>query len=351
MPNNDLEKRRNEFFSNVWNHSEDEFQSAFDERRPLTKKEIYFLHEIVRRFDAGEPDAKIAEYLKVQLSTEDPKLIEILLQICGMTRNKILQDLKASSGEERQKLKLSSHLGLAKHDLTWSVAGSYLAVKLRRVLASPLSLPANERMFEALNQATWPGYIRQERAKRSGHEAEYRIATLLSKCEIPFVPEEKAQNPLCRDALWKGVSFDIIIPDIVKPVVCVKSTVHTANIGQYGESKDHLEIDEARRMINGLPTEDRPVLVGFIDGVGFESNSAGLDGVLSKADEFCQFNTIWKLVVIACSKLGRICVLKIPCDTKSAHKEFLDRYGNFVKYSESRQIDFIKAGGVYIKIR
>lgn len=346
----DLKKRREEFFSNVWNHSEDEFQATFDERRQLNQKELDLLREIVRRFEMGQSDKEIAQYLKIPLSVEEPKQIEVLLQICGITRNKILQDLKASSGKQRQSLKLSSHLRLAVDGTTWNVAGPYLVAKLRRVLAYPPSRPADERTFEALNQATWPGYIRQERAKRSGHEAEYRIATLLNKCGIPFAPEEKADNPLCRDAMWNKVSFDIIIPNINQPVVCIKSTVHTANIGQYGESKDHLELDEARRMIDSLQTQSKPVLVGFIDGVGFESNAAGLDGVLKTADEFCQFNTIWKLIVIACFKLNKSCRVYISAEGKQKHQSFLSRYKQSVTFSDSLEPDFIRAGDAFIKV-
>lgn len=105
--------------------------------------------------------------------------------------------------------------------------------------------------------------------------------------------------------MWREVSFDIVVPNIENPTVCIKSTVHTSNIGQYGESKDHLEVAEARRMIDALPIASRPTLVGFIDGIGFESNSAGLNGVLEKADEFCQFKTIWKLAVISAQKTSR----------------------------------------------
>jgi hypothetical protein len=155
-----------------------------------------------------------------------------------------------------------------------------------------------------LNQATWSGYIRQERAKRSGHEAEYRLATLMASLRIPFTPSEKAENPLCRDVQLNGISFDLVIPDDRVPALVFKATVHTANIGQYGESKDHLEIDEARRWLDELSPERRPLLMAFIDGVGFRSNSAGLNGVLTKSDEFCQFRTIWKAVVVAGAKSG-----------------------------------------------
>lgn len=327
-------EREQEFFANVWNHADDEFQTSFDERRKLNAIELEFLRCVTNAFRDGQSDESVANTIKELLRASDPRLMELLLQICGLTRNKILQDLKARAGHHRRTLRLSNHLGLIGHEATWRVAGPYLAAKLRRVLHPPRVDAQEQLVYEALNQATWPGYIRQERAKRSGHEAEYRIATLLSNCGIPFQPEEKADNPLCRDAQFNGVSFDIVVPNVARPRVCVKSTVHTANIGQYGESKDALEIDEARRMIDSLSPRDRPTLVGFIDGVGFESNIAGLRGVLQKSDEFVQFRTIWKLVVIACAKLGLHCTLAIPRATADRHADFLARYRTLIKLME-----------------
>lgn len=180
------------------------------------------------------------------------------------------------------------------------------------------------RAMEALNQATWPGFIRQERAKRSGHEAEGRVALLLLSARMQFEPAEKADNPLCRDAQIDGLSFDIVVPNVKKPKLLFKATVHTSNIGQYGESKDHLEVDEARRWIDGkYGANDRPVLVALIDGVGFESNRAGLDGVLEKADEFCQFRTIWKILVLASSALERKLTLLLPKTELVYFQDFL----------------------------
>lgn len=352
MAKNDILKDRlNEFFGNVWNHSEDEFQASFDERRKLNADELEVLNRVTELFQQGKPDSEIAKYLQTVIITMDGKLIEVLLQLCGLTRNKILQDIKGSSGPLRKSLRLSSHLSLAGHQPTWNVAGLYLVKKLKRVLNPPAAVKPEHKTFEALNQATWPGYIRQERAKRSGHEAEYRIATLLSNCDIPFEPEEKADNPLCRDVIWNGVSFDIVIPNAVNPLVCVKSTVHTANIGQYGESKDHLEVDEARRMIDLMPASSRPTLVGFIDGVGFESNRAGLEGVLLKTDEFCQFKTIWKLVVIAAFRLNCTCNLMLPEDAKARHGPFLERYRSAVKLVDSHDgVHAIEAGEAMLTV-
>jgi hypothetical protein len=344
-------QREDEFFRNVWNHSEDEFQASFDERRQLNPAELRLLEGVTKAFRAGQSDEAVGNTVRRLLNASDIRMLELLLQICGLTRNKILQDIKASAGEARRGLRLSSHLAIVQHAATWDVAGPYLAARLRRVLHPPEVENPEHLVFEALNQATWPGYIRQERAKRSGHEAEYRVATLLSNCGIPFEPAEKADNPLCRDAQFNGVSFDIIIPGVRGPLVCVKSTVHTANIGQYGESKDALEVDEARRMIDQMPASQRPTLVGFIDGIGFSSNIAGLRGVLEKSDEFCQFRTIWKLVVIACKRLGLRCTLAIAAATAKEHEQFLDRYRKTVDLIEPNpRFDGHLAGDVKVLV-
>jgi hypothetical protein len=347
---NDLEKHRQEFFENVWNHSEDDFQITFDERRPLNEEEILLLNQLKRSFKDGKTDAEVSALIGSALKA-NPKLIEILLQISGMTRNKILQDIKASSRASRRALKLSSHLRLASHEQTWNHAGPYLSRKLRKVLSPPSNPTIENESFESLNQATWPGYIRQERAKRSGHAAEYAIAILLSQCGIPFSPKEKADNPLCRDAMWNDVSFDIMIPNDSTPDICIKSTVHTANIGQYGESKDHLEIDEAKKMIASLPEDSkRPLLVGFIDGVGFESNPSGLNGVISGSDEFCQFNTLWKLVIMAAFRLKTPCKIHLPDDVKEKQRDFLSRYAcDLISYTETPIPDGIQAGCAIVK--
>lgn len=248
------------------------------------------------------------------------------MQLVGLTRNKILSDLKASGGVKGHGLKVpTSYARLHVRDDIWTIAGHYLAKRLRSVLG-PICEAGGDVKFilESLNQATWPGWIRQERAKRQGHEAEYRLATILASGSIPFEPKEKAHNPLSRDATIHGVSFDLVVGSTEHPLVCVKSTVHTANIGQYGESKDALEIREARDVIDArFPGAFRPTLLALIDGVGFFSNRAGLDGVLSSADEFCQFRTIWKAVVVACSRLGRHVVVALPEDEISCHSDFI----------------------------
>lgn len=323
-----LRDRLDEFRRNVWDHSVDPFQTAFEERRALEPSELGALRGILKLMKERGDETAIAHVLHSTIVEGQPEMMDIFLQLAGITRNKILQDLKGHARAGGLSLRLSNYARLAFHDETWNLAGRYLAKRLGRVLGHVAQLADPDAALEALNQATWPGYMRQERAKRSGHEAEHRVACLLKSCRIPFEPEEKAHNPLCRDADVRGVSFDIVVPHSNAPKVVVKATVHTANIGQYGESKDHLEVDQARRMLDReFSRESRPLLLAFIDGVGFESNRAGLTGVLKKSDEFCQFRTIWKGPVMAARSSRAVLRLLLPRDSILAHKSFLRRYG------------------------
>ncbi len=227
-----LKDRRKEFHDHVWDHSKDPFQIQFDVRCNLHPAEISVLESIVAEVKRTEDDAALAAFLKEHITENGSDLTALLLQICGLTRSKIITDLKAST--EGVKVP-ASYARLHLHD-TWHLSGPYLAASLRRVFR-PLAGAEDEGALEALNQATYPGYIRQERAKRSGHEAEYRLAVLMQNVGLPFEPAAKSENPMCPDQILHGVSFDLVVPSADAPKVVVKSTVHTSNIGQYGESK------------------------------------------------------------------------------------------------------------------
>lgn len=324
MPSEKLAARRAEFVENRWNHTEDAFQMQFDRPEPLSDVEVAALTQVIEAIDRGATDAELSSLVRRLVTKNACDLMATFLQIVGSTRNKIVTDLKAMTSASKLKIP-SKHSLLAADDRVWALAGPYLAARLRAVLG-PLSGDPVEGALEALNNATYPGWIRQERAKRQGHEAERRLASLLLACGIAFEPKEKASNPMCADAQINGVSFDIVVPNVRSPRVCVKSTVHTANIGQYGESKDHLEVDEAVAMIKASSFKPKPVLLVLIDGIGFNSNRDGLDGVLEKSDEFCQFKTIWKAVVIAASCVGAKLRLELAPEAKLAHKEFLARW-------------------------
>jgi hypothetical protein len=133
----------------------------------------------------------------------------------------------------------------------------------------------------------------------------------------------------------------------------VVATVHTANIGQYGESKDDLEIRKAVAAIEKAGDRRRTTLLAFIDGVGFESNTAGLNGVLENADEFCQFRTIWKAAVIAASKSGRKATVAIPLLHHTRFASFCSRFSATL-VDPSRQSmprsGWVEAGDALIKV-
>lgn len=321
-----LEQRRAEFEAHVWNHADDAFQLAFDRCDALEGKRATAILAVVAAIGTSEEDDVVIQMLRVALDTQ-PDLIFPIMQLVGLTRNKIVQDLKGALADTSIAVPQKPEM-LHKNDRVWPHAASYLARRLRMVLSPITGLKVEDQILalECINQATWPGWIRQERAKRQGHEAERRLAHVLDAVGLPFEPREKLDNPLCRDIQIDEVSYDLIVPSESEPLLCFKSTVHTSNIGQYGESKDALEIEQAAKSLSQF--DPKPTLMALIDGVGFRSNRAGLDGVLESSNEFCQFQTLWKAVVVAASVLKQ----KIELELKDAdsHQPFLKKYGNAI---------------------
>ena len=319
-----LDRRLDEFNDNVWDHTQDAFQLNFDLRRPLDPEELELLTSLTDAIREGMDDDRLAKELTEAIDQDEARLF-ILMQQAGLTRNKIVTDLKAAAAQTGVKIS-SSPATLLRSKAGWSVAAPYLAARLRKTLEPLMALEDPSPAFEAVNQSTWPHWIRQERAKRQGHEAEYRVAVVLDALDIPFVPPEKAENPLCRDAQIDGISYDLVVPDITTPALVLKSTVQTSNIGQFGESKAHLEVSEAAEMLASSPGH-RPLLIALVDGIGFRSNIAGLKGVLATVDEFCQFKTLWKAPVVAASCLGLDLEIALPAGIAETHSDFLGRYG------------------------
>lgn len=323
-PRIDPSDRRREFNDFVWNHAADAFQAKFDKCAALTGSETAVLTHLLT--DENLNDANRLSGAIRAAVTADRSVVRRLLQIVGLTRNKIIQDIKAYVRVNGEEVSLSSPEAIFNSDIGANLGSGYLAQQIIRVFSHAKG-QVTPGMLEALNQATWPGYIRQERAKRMGHEAEYRLACLLRDCGLAFAPGEKAENPLCSDIIIDGMSYDLVSPSATDPKLRIVATVHTANIGQYGESKDDLEIRKAITAMETAGDRGDVTLMAFIDGVGFESNTAGLTGVLANADEFCQFRTIWKAAVIAASKIGKGSRVAIPAKHHGRFKAFCDRYG------------------------
>lgn len=348
------EDKYTEFFDHVWNHIDDPFFKSFKHPKELTLEQRKTLKQIVRILVEGN-DRIACDKIYQILKTSDPnaRLIPLILQLVGSTRNKILTDLRALLRGTGIVIPQKPE-GLAKnHDLLRH-AEKYMSDELRRVFATLITKnrfvddDTLDVILDILNQSTWPGYMRQEQAKRSGHYAESRIAESLDLLGVPFEPQSKIHQPMSGDVQFKGVSYDMVIPSIDKPLICIKSTVHTSNIGQYGESKDALEMEEARVSLDkpqqsgGSNPANIPILVAFVDGVGFKSNKGGLAGVFDSADEFVQFDTMWKLHVLAAHVLGHHIDLWIPDSPK--HKVFLDRYDQCISVLSQRCEGMWQAG-------
>jgi hypothetical protein len=342
--NDSLQLKRLEFDHHLWNHAEDAFQTGFDEKSPLTVPQLDALNQIVKVIKLENNVDKTFEIL-TKVLRDNPLHTLVVMQAVGLTRNKILTDLKGAGHKVPSKPE-----GLISSKDIWPKAGRYLAHRLNKVF-SPL-VEAHEESwgfaFEAVNQATWPGWIRQERAKRQGHEAEGRIAKLLRDLDLKFEPSEKADNPLCPDVQINGVSFDIIAPSRENFRVGFKSTVQTSNIGQFGESKGGLEIREAKEMVNNHFSKPSPMVIAMVDGVGFHSNTAGLTEILQTSDEFCQFSTLWKAAVVVASCQNE--VLDLDLRDKEAHSGFLERYSSTIRLRHSNEKGhWISAGEARVK--
>jgi hypothetical protein len=257
-----------------------------------------------------------------------------------------LTDLKAMG------LKVPSKpQGLISKPELWKHSIGYLGSRLTKVLKPMAQMDPESRRIalEALNQATWPGWIRQERAKRQGHEAEGRIAQLLFNLGLNFEPKEKATNPMCKDVQLNGVSFDLVAPRLKGVGLCIKSTVQTSNIGQFGESKGALEVIEAKQMLDSSPEFKDVVLMAMVDGIGFQTNTAGLHGILENVAEFCQFSTLWKAAVVAAFVNDKVVELHLP-DSKM-HSDFIARYQSSIQIAKkSDDKNMIRAGEGAIKL-
>lgn len=128
-----LKERYEEYRSHVWDHTQDPFQLTFDFRRPLVEHELRVLVELTRALNYGEDDAALATTLRGLLAQEQ-EAVFVVLQLIGLTRNKILTDLRAATAGSGATLP-SKVTQLARSAAAWDYAGPYLAAKIRRVLA------------------------------------------------------------------------------------------------------------------------------------------------------------------------------------------------------------------------
>ena len=327
MAKESREDREREFEAHIWDHAADPFQASFDLREDLPEEDMAALRTAVAVLSGGGTDEDLAGVFYEALSHR-PEFGAVLLQLVGLTRNKIKVDLDA--GAVNRKLGTRFPIDptkLARRAEVWALAGPYLARRFRTVFGHAVGLGPEDigAMMQSLNQATWLGFVRQRRAKLSGHEAEHRVALLFAGLGIPFEPKRKEFQPASPDAVLNGHSFDLVVPSVSDPKVCVLSGVQSSNIGQFGESKTQ-DLVNALEMLDDTFGSDRPLVLALIDGVGYRSNRAGLRKVLDNADEFAQFATLWKAGIVAASCTRLALKVALPPGEREQHAEFLRRY-------------------------
>jgi len=71
--------------------------------------------------------------------------------------------------------------------------------------------------------------------------------------------------------------------------------------------------------------------------------------VLTNADEFCQFSTLWKAVVIAANQMKIHCWLFGPAEYFVPFQAFLSRYPNH-SISAERSQESVEAGSVSVSL-
>jgi len=215
MPGDNLRKKLDEFEKFIWNHVEDPFQIKFDEARIVSEEIKNDLISLATDVDERN-DEEIITGIKRGVQKFGIDYFEIILQFSGLTRSKIITDLKSIATSPEINIDVPSSYKYLPNSSVWDLSLKYLLKRFKKILIAIDSGTESgaKNIIRAINEATWPGWIRQERAKRSGHEAEGRLARILYELNLPFEPIEKAQNPLCRDVQIGEESFDIVIPSI-----------------------------------------------------------------------------------------------------------------------------------------
>lgn len=332
----ELKRRQNEFHAHLWDHTSDDFQTAFDVVEPLVTEDFKVLDTLCALIKDGKDDGDLAKAIGVGAAARAETLYTVL-RLSGLTKSKPVTDLKASIAATVVRIP-GDAIRFPNNPAVWAVAGPYVAERARRALSPVARLGAVERhaAFEAMNIAVWPHWIRQKRAKLSGHQPEQRAATMLYNLGIGFEPEDKYTNPLCADAQFQNLSFDLVVPNVRKPKLVMRSTVQTSNIGQFGQSRA-AEVIGAVQTLSNLRAADRPELVALVDGVGFNSNPKGLEGVLQHVDEFCQFATLWKLAAMAATATKTRIEIALPRGHAKEHKSFIDDQSSAVKFTALKQ--------------
>ena len=221
--------------------------------------------------------------------------LRLLLRIlAGLTQNKVVQDVRRLGQTERA-LTCSSQLrrtNLAERDRR--AGGLGLPDPPLRVPSACLPTrrgTCSEPLLESVDEATWPGYVRQEHAEaRWGTKPSRHVAVPCWATAAPRLGAEERREPALAVDLQSsgGMSYDL------RARPSPEKGTHTASDHHYSPRSNIISRLQIKRQ-SGIHKAMGPPMTTA--GTGMESrsphsstawlqsNTAGLTGVLTNADE------------------------------------------------------------------
>jgi hypothetical protein len=193
-----------------------------------------------------------------------------------------------------------------------------------------------------------PKENQQKESKLRGHSAEQKLAELLHKLGINFLPIDKHTNPMASNDpnVNKNTfqsqerddkttySFDLIIKNNDDELlVFLQSLIHTSDPGEYGVKKSNETIEIKNKLdAHNVSSSSSKTLWGLVDGVGFiENPKKTIDKMLSEFDCFVQLKSLYK-AGLQLHKLGLVQLKAIRFDmsfyTQDEAQAMFDKYGS-----------------------
>ena len=328
-----------------WTHvaAQEEMPLAGDERRHSA------LEKIEEKFPAGEPynmsqtdEEELRNWIRVT-----PQAVQELRMLLSISDKRFYLDLSyrlsrehVDSTSRRTVCGCSPH-EMRKHSTAFivgllrnkdgsiarrasEVIASYLVSKGALTildLYAPLDLTTRKAVRE---KWLYPKEAQQNESKRRGHGAEAEVARILSEAGIPFIPANKATNPMGsadpnidrqtfkvtqRDAATT-FSADLVIPAPGLGVkVLLMGLVQSSDPGQFGVDKAATNRAIRADMDRFNKSSSSQIeMWGLIDGVGYSENVKGtLSPMLADFHHFIQHKSSYK-VLLGAHRLG-LCVV------------------------------------------
>lgn len=167
-----------------------------------------------------------------------------------------------------------------------------------------------------------PKEYQQKAAKRRGHGCEAALASVIQKCGVDIIPEDKATNPMGSNDPHINITtmsfsqrvpnvthaFDLIIKNTDNsPRILIQSLIHTSDPGQFGVDKSNETVSIANEIRKWNESNHSNIeLWALLDGVGYSENKPDtINKMLGKVDYFIQLKTLYK-APLRLHKLGFI---------------------------------------------